>query len=89
MFLVGQRRVFGVRDGFVVAGGGGGEQLDGVGDQSCVLVDTDLVIGVSVGDVFGGHVQQIGRCPLLGVDDGDFGDQGRPGRIGHDGFGCS
>ena len=54
-----------------------------------VLVGGDGVVGVDVGEVFGGDVEQIGRRPPGGVGGVDRGDQAGPGGVGDDGFGGS
>ena len=74
------------REGCVVWGGqivvwmcgrvGGGDHVDGVGDPAGVLVGGDgSAVGVGVGELFGGQVQQVARRPPLGVGGGDRGDQ--------------
>ena len=43
-----------------------GERIDGVGDQPGVVAGRDRVVAVvaGVGEVFGGDVEQVARCPL-------------------------
>lgn len=56
-----------------------GEQLNAVGDRPGVVVGAD--VGVGVGEVFGGDLQQLGRGPAARVG----GDQAGPGRVGGNG----
>ena len=64
--MLGGGNVVGVPD-FGVSG----EQVDGVGDQAGVFVGRDRgVVGVGVGEVFGGQVQQVARGPACGVGGG-------------------
>ena len=61
---------------------GGGDHVDGVGDPAGVFVDGDgSAVGVGVGELFGGQVQQVARRPPLGVGGGDRGDQSGPGSV--------
>ena len=65
-----------------------GEGVDGVGDQPCVVAGGDGVVGVGgVGEMLGGDMEEIARCPLARVGGADGGDEPRPGRIGGDGLG--
>ena len=65
-----------------------GECVHGVGDQLGVVTGRDrLAVGAGVGELFGGHLEQVTRCPLLRVSGADGRDQSRPGRIRDDGFG--
>ena len=67
---------------------GGGDHVDGVGDPAGVLVGGDgSAVGVGVGELLGGQVKQVARCPPFGVGGGDCGDQAGPGWVGGDGFG--
>lgn len=63
------------------------DQVDGVGDGAGVLVGGDGVVGVDVGEVFGGDMQQAGGGPAGGVGGIDRRDKAGPGRVGDDGFG--
>lgn len=65
-----------------------GERIDGVGDQAGVVAGRDrLVVVCGVGELLGGDVEQVARCPLARVRGADRGDQAGPGGIGGDGLG--